>query len=325
VNVSSSALNFAGTNVGSTSSDSPQMATVTNIGNLPLVFSANPTYTADFIANGSDSNPCTSETSLSAGMLCDVSVKFTPQSAGSLNESIMVTNNSLNLAGSAQQVSVSGTGINPGDTTATTVSIPPSPAVYGQAVTIVARVTDTQSGHTTTIPTGSVTFTDMVQATGQQLSSANIDGNGNATITGVVLNGLGTHTITASYVGVTNTFLVSNNSNSIVIGQSPVTVAGPSVQPVSIVSGQAGSIVATVTGAYTASNTPSGVISYSILNASNTSVPSGTAQLTGGSGSSAATVAIPTPWRQAHTRSASPTEGILIINPRPQLLLSPCM
>ena len=32
-----------------------------------------------------------------AGTLCDVSVEFTPQSAGSLSASIVVTNNSLNL------------------------------------------------------------------------------------------------------------------------------------------------------------------------------------------------------------------------------------
>jgi hypothetical protein len=47
VNVSGSDLTYASTNVGSTSSDSPKAATVTNIGNQPLVFSAVPAFTTD--------------------------------------------------------------------------------------------------------------------------------------------------------------------------------------------------------------------------------------------------------------------------------------
>jgi hypothetical protein len=46
VNVSGAALRFASTKVGLTSSDSPKTATVTNLGNQPLVFSTNPTFTA---------------------------------------------------------------------------------------------------------------------------------------------------------------------------------------------------------------------------------------------------------------------------------------
>jgi len=293
VNVSGAALAFANTNVGNTSSDSPQTATVTNLGNQPLAFSAAPPFTADFSENGSDTNPCSSSTTLLAGANCDVAIKFTPQSPGSLSANITVTDNALNVANSSQQISASGTGINPGDTTITAISILPSTAVYGQAVTIVAKVADTQSGHTTTIPTGSVTFIDTFGSTISQLSNVPIDASGTATLSGVVLVGLGTHTITASYVGVSNTFLISSNNASIVIDQSPVTVAGPSAQPVSITAGQAGSIAVTLTGTYTASNTPSGQISYSILNPSNASVLSGTAPLTAGSGSSAATVTIP--------------------------------
>ncbi len=93
VNVSGAALNFASTNIGSTSSDSPQVATVTNFGNQPLVFSAAPTFTADFTENGSDTNPCSSSTSLSAGTSCDVAIRVQldaeePQSGRSSADSI---------------------------------------------------------------------------------------------------------------------------------------------------------------------------------------------------------------------------------------------
>lgn len=78
VNASSAAMTFASTKQGSTSSDSPKTATVTNLGNQPLVFSADPTYTANFPNNTNDTNPCASSTSLLAGTPCDVSVLFIP-------------------------------------------------------------------------------------------------------------------------------------------------------------------------------------------------------------------------------------------------------
>ena len=82
VNVSGAVLTFASTNQGSTSSDSPKVATVTNLGNLPLVLSANPAYTTNFSNNTSDTSLCTSSTSLAAGTLCDVGVNFTPHAGG---------------------------------------------------------------------------------------------------------------------------------------------------------------------------------------------------------------------------------------------------
>lgn len=294
VNVSGSTLKFTSTDVGSTSSDSPGTTTVTNLGNLPLIFSANPTYTADFVENGAASNPCTSNTSLSMGTNCLVSMKFTPQTAGSLSESVSVTNNTLNVLGSTQQIAVTGVGINAGDTTAAAVTVTPQPAVYGQSVTINAKVTDTQSGHATTVPTGSVSFTDIVGTTVSQLGTIALNTSGNATLPATVLNGLGTHSITASYAGVTGSFLPSNNSGSIVLSQATVTVSGPATQPVSIVVGQAGSVPVTVTGTYTTASAPSGTISYSIVSSSNSSVLSGSATLTAGSAASSASVAIPT-------------------------------
>ncbi len=112
VNRSASALSFASTQVGSTSSDSPKMATVTNLGNEALVFSAASAYTADFSENSSDTNLCTSTTSLQPGEVCDISVLFTPLSAGSLSAGVVITNNHLNGSHNGshvtQSVAVSG-------------------------------------------------------------------------------------------------------------------------------------------------------------------------------------------------------------------------
>ena len=162
-NVSGAVLAFPSTDVGSSST--AQTATVANLGDLPLIFATVPTYTVNFSEDTGDENLCALSTSLDAGTLCDVSVEFTPQSAGSLSAGIVVTNNSLNLTATTQTVAVSGTGIAVADTTALAVSANPASVLLGQAITVTAIVTDTTAGHTATIPTGGVTFMDTVGST----------------------------------------------------------------------------------------------------------------------------------------------------------------
>lgn len=106
VGASAATLAFPSTFVGAASA--AQTASVTNLGNQPLAFSTNPTYTANFSNAATDDNPVSSSTSLAPGSSADVSVQFTPQSAGSLSAGILLTNNTLNAAGSTQQVLVSG-------------------------------------------------------------------------------------------------------------------------------------------------------------------------------------------------------------------------
>jgi hypothetical protein len=53
-----------------------------------------------------------------------------------------------------------------------------------------------------------------------QLSNVPIDASGTATLSGGVLNGLGTHTITASYAGVAYTFLASNGTGIMAVNQA---------------------------------------------------------------------------------------------------------
>ncbi len=292
VNVSGSSFTYASTKQGLTSSDSPMTATVTNLGNQPLVFSANPTYTASFSSNGNDTNPCTSSTSLLPGTLCDVSVNFTPQSVGSLSAPITVTNNALNVAGSTQSVSVSGTGQTAGDTTKTALTISPTALVSGQPVTLTATVSDTATGNA---PTGTVSFTDTVGSTVTTLNNGSPVSlsNETASLAGVVLSGVGTHTIAANYAGVSEQYLSSTNSITLVLSKASVTVTGPATQPISTTPGQTGSATITVTAPYTTIAAPSGTVSYTILNASGTIAASGTLTLASGSGNATATVPLP--------------------------------
>jgi hypothetical protein len=103
------ALSFAGTPVGSISSDSPQTVQVESIGNEALVLTA-VTYPADFPEAGGDADACTGSTSLSAGKVCDLLIEFAPERAGPLSENLTLTDNALNVANATQSISLSGTG-----------------------------------------------------------------------------------------------------------------------------------------------------------------------------------------------------------------------
>jgi DNA-binding beta-propeller fold protein YncE len=293
VNVSGAVLAFPNTDVGSTSS--PLTTTVANLGNLPLIFSTAPTYTLNFSEDTGDENLCAVSTSLGAGTLCDVAVEFTPQSAASLSAGIVVTNNSLNVAGTTQNVAASGTGIVVADATAVAVSTNPTAANIGQPLTVTAIVTDTAAGHSATIPTGGVTFMDTVGSTSVSLnggSAVTLSGIGKAVLTGVTLSGAGVHTITAHYPGVSGSFAASSGIATLTVSKDTATIAGPVTEPVQVASGQAGSVPVIATGAYSVVAPPSGSLSYSVLNSLNTSVGSGTATLTAGETNSTTTIPI---------------------------------
>jgi sugar lactone lactonase YvrE len=286
-NISGSALTFPSTATGASSA--AKTASVTNLGNQPLVFSTAPSYTANFSSYSSDQNPCTSSTSLLAGTECDVAVVFTPQSVGSLSAGITLTDNALNVAGSTQLVAVSGTAFSGADATSTTVTVAPTSLANGQAASITATVADQPHGGTH--PTGSVSFTDTLGTTTTTLSSASLS-SGAATLSGVVLSGIGTHTLSANYAGVSGSFAASSGTVTVVLSKAAVTVSGPT-KPVAVTFGQSGSVTITLTGPYSAIAAPTGTISYSIVNSSGTAVASGTPALTAGSTSSSATIPIP--------------------------------
>ncbi len=124
----SPSLGFAATNVGSTSSDSPQSLTVQNIGNLPLyapqgllVSVAGPNFVEVY---GAGTVPdCAQFTAVAPGVLCNLSVSFTPKAAGSpLIGSALFSDNALNAAGGSQAVALSGIGLSTGYTVGGTVT-----------------------------------------------------------------------------------------------------------------------------------------------------------------------------------------------------------
>ncbi|HEX4487470.1 MAG TPA: Ig-like domain repeat protein [Terriglobales bacterium] len=289
--VSAAVLSYPNTNVGQSSAAST--AAITNIGDQTLSFASDPVYPANFPQSSAGTSQCLTASPLLAGQVCNISPVFSPQSAGSLTANIIATDNNGNVTNATQQVSVSGTGISVGDTTSTAVTTTPlTTANIGQPISVTALVTDTQSGHSSTIPTGTVSFTDTVGSTVTSLNGGSpvTLTAGTATLTGVILGTAGVHTITASFAGVSGTFIASNNTTTLTLAKTPVVVATSASQPVQVTNGQAGSIPITVTGPYSSFAVPTGTISYNLLNSSQASVDSGTLPLTAGTGNATATV-----------------------------------
>jgi streptogramin lyase len=114
-------LTFATTEPGSTSSDSPQMVTVENAGNVALSFPIpstgnNPSISDGFTLNSTGGGTCpvvTSESTvagmLGSGQSCALPISFTPSEDGSIQGSLTLTDNALN-ATSTQSIQLSGTG-----------------------------------------------------------------------------------------------------------------------------------------------------------------------------------------------------------------------
>jgi len=96
-------LRFLPTNVGSTSSDSPQTVTVANIGNATLTFpvpssGSNPNISANFTLGGTCPQIPSGGT-LAAGAECTLLVSFSPTVAGPVGGTLVLTDTHLNAAG----------------------------------------------------------------------------------------------------------------------------------------------------------------------------------------------------------------------------------
>jgi large repetitive protein len=118
-------LNFPSTQVNATSAT--QTVTITNDGNAPLNFT-NITYPANFPESASATNDCMTTTSLASNETCTLTIDFTPQAAGALSGSLILTDNNLNAAApgyAVQTIALSGTStqITPTITWATPAAI----------------------------------------------------------------------------------------------------------------------------------------------------------------------------------------------------------
>lgn len=213
----SPSLSFAATMFGSTSSDSPRIVAVQNIGNATLTFSA-VSYPADFPEASGIQGDCTSSTSLAVGATCTQTINFTPSASNrtnqptQLSENVTITTNSLN-AGSAQSIAVSGTEAAPVATVA--LVVPTNITTAGNSVSFTAMVTG-QTG--VAPPTGSVTFYSNNTA----LGSVSLN-NGTASYATSSL-AVGTFSITASYSGDQN--YPTAISNAINVQVIPATTFG---------------------------------------------------------------------------------------------------
>ncbi|MGA3162031.1 MAG: MBG domain-containing protein [Terracidiphilus sp.] len=221
-------LNFATTSIGFTSSDSPQTVIVVNDGNQSLNFTGLSVPT-DFLLNSTGGSVCSSSTTLAADSFCTLPIDFTPQNTGALSENLTLTDNNLNAPaspGAQQSISLNSNGNPTPDSTSTTVLISPNTGLTTSAsstTTVTATVSDTSGGRGT--PTGTVTFSwtcsgiCSYDTTGTPGASGSLNGgsavslvSGTATLTGVNFSLAGTYTVTATYSGVSETFLSSSNS-----------------------------------------------------------------------------------------------------------------
>jgi len=101
-------LGFGNQAINTTSAS--QTLAVTNTGNLALTFTALtvPTYFAQLTGNSTD---CSSTTSLATGQSCYLRLTFTPTSTGNISETLSLTSNTLNVAGTASTATLTGTGV----------------------------------------------------------------------------------------------------------------------------------------------------------------------------------------------------------------------
>jgi large repetitive protein len=218
VNVADSpVLSFASTAAGSTSS--PQTATVTNIGNTPLIFattgSSNPLYPSNFPEYSSDVNLCTTGTSLSTGASCDVSANFAPTTAGSFSGQIALTDNALNGSG-VQDIGVHGTGtlvFSPGSLPAGTVGV-----TYSETI----AVTGGSGSYAFSVTGGALPTGLTLSASGVLSGTPTAGGNFSITITATdssnqTLSGTQTYSLN---VGVATITLSPSSIPSVTYGSS---------------------------------------------------------------------------------------------------------
>jgi streptogramin lyase len=144
-------LSFASTNLGSTSSDSPQSVQFQNVGNATLTGSAVLSDITDFTVVAGPGTPpdCTLTTvSLTPAAECNLSIDFAPQSSGPISATITATDNTLNAGApnyATQVISLSGTGVGP-ILQATPVTIQFGTIAFGSNETLPLTISNTGGG-----------------------------------------------------------------------------------------------------------------------------------------------------------------------------------
>jgi hypothetical protein len=136
---------------------------------------------------------------------------------------------------------------------------------------------------------------------------------GKATLTGVVLSGIGTHTITVNYAGVSNLFFQSSSTTSVAVGQDfTLTAPGSTGTTLSstVTAGDAavfGLQFAPQAGSSTFASAVTFTLTGYPAGATYTITPS---TIAAGSGTTAVTVTVMTAKQQTTAASSSPKGGI---------------
>jgi hypothetical protein len=198
-------LTFATTQVGSTSTDSPQTVSLINDGNANLSWAAPPTGTDPTITSGYTFTPTCGVISAGTALAyavppggsCAESISFKPVTAGLDSGKFTLTDNNLNVANAQQSILLNAIGtIAP--TTLTLISSV-NPVYALQPITFTLRLTTNGQGDagqslTLTYPVGTLVVT----------ASLTTDATGTASYT--VVGGLnpGSYAISAAFAGTTS-------------------------------------------------------------------------------------------------------------------------
>jgi YVTN family beta-propeller protein len=186
--LSPSTVPFGKQAVGTVSAAQP--VTLTNIGTAPLNITSIG-FSGPNANDFSQTNGC--DSSLAAGTNCTINVTFTPSAAISESATLVLTDNSGDVAGNQQTVSLTGTGVSA--TATTTVNSSANPSVFAQSVTFTAAVTPQGSG----TPTGTVNFNDGTTPICKAVPLSS--GRASCTISTLAV---GRHSVTAVYSGDSN-------------------------------------------------------------------------------------------------------------------------
>ena len=237
-------LSFAPTNIGSTSSDSPQAVTLENVGNAALALTSSglvaPTDFSQVAGSGSPTD-CADSATVAAGASCDLSIKFAPTIGGNpLSESFALTDNSLNASPATQDIPLRGIGLGG----SLTLSPSSSTLANGAIGVLYSGVTFTACGGT-----GPYTFSYVgTLPPGLSLSS------------GGVLSG------TPTTAGAYSFTIVTTDANSITGGQAYSLMIGEATSTAAVASSAnpalAQSAVTFTATISSAAGTPTGTVNF---------------------------------------------------------------
>ncbi|MGA7885562.1 MAG: Ig-like domain repeat protein [Acidobacteriaceae bacterium] len=220
-----------------------QDVAVFNVGNEPLSFSANPTFsdTNDFSLVSPDSGACdtTGTTPVGTGASCNFGVQLDAQATGPIAGSMTVASSAVNGTQTANFTATSLLTLEP---TAATISLSPTTATFPGSTT--ATVTITQAplpgySPSTNVPDGpvTVTLTSTVQGSSQPpiVFTGTASGTDTSTTATINLTGLpgGSYNVKGAYKGNTN-YGGSTATTTLVVAPAPpaIAVSEPSaIQP----------------------------------------------------------------------------------------------